>query len=63
MTEVAFLNAVGLFLIALVRFSGFFINTPVFSQNIIPMRVKAGLSALCALILLPPLIKTQTLPQ
>lgn len=63
MTEAAFLNAVGLFLIALVRFSGFFINTPVFSQTIIPMRVKAGLSALCAVIILPHLIKTQTLPQ
>ncbi len=63
MTEASFLNAVGLFLIALVRFSGFFINTPVFSQTIIPMRVKAGLSALCAIIILPHLIKTQTLPQ
>lgn len=62
MTEAFFLNAAGLFLIALVRFSGFFINTPVFSQNIIPMRVKAGLSAFCALIILPDLIKTQTLP-
>lgn len=62
MTEAFFLNAAGLFLIALVRFSGFFINTPVFSQNIIPMRVKGGLSAFCALIMLPDLIKTQTLP-
>jgi flagellar biosynthetic protein FliR len=63
MTEAAFLNAVGIFLIALVRFSGFFLNIPVYSETIIPMRVKAGLSALCALIILPHLIKTQTLPQ
>lgn len=62
MTEASFLNAIGLFLIALVRFSGFFINTPVFSQTIIPMRIKGGLSALCALILLPHLIATQSLP-
>ena len=63
MTEAAFLNAVGLFLVGLVRFSGFFINTPVFAETFIPMRVKAGLSALCALIILPHLIQTQTLPQ
>lgn len=63
MTEAFFLNATGLFLIALVRFSGFFLNTPVFAESFIPMRVKAGLSAFCALIILPHLIKTQTLPE
>lgn len=63
MTEAFFLNAMGLFLIGLVRFSGFFLNTPVFAEAFIPMRVKAGLSAFCALILLPHLIKTQTLPE
>lgn len=63
MTEAFFLNATGLFLIGLMRFSGFFINTPVFSETFIPMRVKAGLSAFCALIILPHLIKTQTLPE
>lgn len=63
MTEAAFLNAVGIFLISLVRFSGFFLNIPVYSETIVPMRIKAGLSALCALIILPHLIQTQTLPQ
>ncbi|EKD82137.1 MAG: hypothetical protein ACD_39C01467G0004, partial [uncultured bacterium] len=63
MTEAAFLNAVGIFLISLVRFSGFFLNMPVYSESIIPMQVKAGLSALCALIILPHLILTQTLPE
>lgn len=62
MTEAAFLNGVGLFLIAMVRFSGFFLNTPVFSDNLAPTRVKAGLCALCALLILPHLITTQTLP-
>lgn len=62
MTEAFFLKAVGLFLIALVRFSGFFVNLPVFGESIIPMRVKAGLSTLCALIVLPHLIATQELP-
>ncbi|MDD3148291.1 MAG: flagellar biosynthetic protein FliR [Candidatus Riflebacteria bacterium] len=62
MTEAAFLNAVGLFLIGLIRFSGFFILTPVFAETFIPMTVKAGLSGLCALIILPHLISTQTLP-
>lgn len=63
MTEASFLNAVGIFLISLVRFSGFFLNIPVYSEAIIPMQVKAGLSALCALIILPHLIMTQTLPE
>ena len=62
MTEAAFLNGVGLFLIALVRFSGFFLNTPVFSDNLAPFRVKAGLCALCSILILPHLIATQTLP-
>ncbi len=62
MTEAAFLNAVGLFLIGLVRFSGFFIFTPVFAETFIPMAIKGGLSGLCALIILPHLIATQTLP-
>ena len=62
MTEATFLNAIGLFLISMIRFSGFFLNTPVFSDNLAPTRVKAGLSALCAILLLPHLIATQTLP-
>ncbi len=62
MTEAAFLNGVGLFLIALVRFSGFFLITPVFSDNLAPTRVKAGLCALCSIIILPHLIATTTLP-
>jgi flagellar biosynthetic protein FliR len=62
MTEAAFLNGVGLFLIALVRFSGFFLNTPVFSDNLAPTRVKAGLCALCSTLMLPHLIATTTLP-
>ncbi|HEY9070629.1 MAG TPA: flagellar biosynthetic protein FliR [Candidatus Ozemobacteraceae bacterium] len=63
MTEAEFLNTVGLFLIGMVRFSGFFINMPVFGESIIPMRVKAGLSALCAALLLPHLRATQILPE
>lgn len=62
MTEAAFLNGVGLFLIAMVRFSGFFLNIPVFSDNMTPTRVKAGICALCSILLLPHLIATQTLP-
>lgn len=62
MTETMFLNAAGLFLIGLVRFSGFFINTPVFGESMVPMRLKAGLSAMCSLIILPHLLKTQSLP-
>ena len=62
MTEAAFLNGVGLFLFALVRFSGFFLNTPVFSDNLAPIRVKAGLCALCSILMLPHLIATTTLP-
>lgn len=63
MTEAAFLNAIGIFLISLVRFSGFFLNIPVYSETIIPMQVKAGLSALCALLILPHMLLTQTLPE
>jgi flagellar biosynthetic protein FliR len=62
MTEEFFLTAVGMFLIALIRFSGFFINMPGFGEGVMPMRVKAGVSGLCALIVLPHLLRTQTLP-
>ncbi len=62
MTEAAFLNGVGLFLISLVRFSGFFLITPVYSDNLAPTRVKAGLSALCALLIVPHLMATTKLP-
>lgn len=62
MTEADFLGTVGLFLIGMVRFSGFFINVPVFGEGIIPMRVKAGLSALCSALVLPHLRVTQVLP-
>jgi flagellar biosynthetic protein FliR len=62
MTEAFFLRGVGLFLISMVRFSGFFINIPAYGEGIIPMRVKAGISALCALIMLPHLLATQQLP-
>lgn len=63
MTEELFLRAVGLFLMALVRFSAFFLNIPVFSESIVPMQSKAGISAFCALISLPYLIQTQVLPE
>lgn len=63
MSEAIFLKGVGIFLISLVRFSGFFINIPVFGESMIPMRIKAGLSALCAFIILPHLMRTQTVPQ
>ncbi len=63
MTEAFFLKSVGMFLIALVRFSGFFINMPVFGESFIPMQVKAGLSAICAGIVLPHLLVTQDLPE
>ncbi|MFZ2959856.1 MAG: flagellar biosynthetic protein FliR [Candidatus Ozemobacteraceae bacterium] len=62
MTEAAFLNAVGLFLIGMVRISGFFINLPAFGETTVPNRVKAGLSALTTLLILPHLMHTQTLP-
>lgn len=62
MTEAEFLNYVGIFLISLVRFSGFFLNIPIYSEKIVPMQFKAGLSAFCALIALPHLVETQTLP-
>jgi len=63
MTEQFFLNAFGIFVISLVRFTGFFINLPVFGETIVPLRVKAGLSGLCALLLLPHLSATQQLPE
>lgn len=63
MTEALFLKTVGMFLIALVRFSGFFLIMPVFGESAIPLRIKAGLSALCAIIVTPHLIATQALPQ
>ncbi len=63
MTEADFLSYVGLFLIGMVRFSGFFLNMPVFGESVIPMRVKAGLSALCSGLLLPHLRATQVLPE
>ncbi len=63
MTEAFFLKAVGLFLIGLVRFSGFFLNLPIFGESVVPMRAKAGLSALCAMLILPHLIATQEMPE
>lgn len=63
MTEAMFLKTIGMFLIALVRFSGFFLIMPVFGESTIPMRVKAGLSALCAIIITPHLLATQSLPE
>lgn len=63
MSEELFLKAVGLFLIGLVRFSGFFINIPVFRESYVPLHIKAGLSALCSALVLPHLLKTQSLPQ
>ncbi len=52
-----------MFMLALIRFSGFFILTPVFGESSIPMRIKAGLSALCALIVTPHLLANQNLPE
>lgn len=63
MTEAFFLKTVGMFLIAMVRFSGFFLVMPVFGESAIPMRIKAGLSALCAIIITPHLLSTQALPE
>lgn len=62
MSEAIFLKGVGLFLVALVRFGGFFINLPAFGETIVPMRVKAGISAICALLILPHLMRTQNVP-
>lgn len=62
MTEAAFLNAFGLFLMALMRFGAFFINTPVFSDTFIPNQNKAAIAALSALLLLPSLVMTQKMP-
>ncbi len=52
-----------MFLIAMVRFSGFFLVMPIFGESSIPMRAKAGLSALCALIITPHLVSTQAFPE
>ena len=62
MTEAAFLNGVGLFLISLVRFSGFFLITPVYSDNLSPTMVKTGFTVICSLLILPHLVATVTLP-
>lgn len=63
MTEAIFLKTFGMFLIAMVRFSGFFLVMPIFGESSIPMRAKAGLSALCALIITPHLVSTQVFPE
>ncbi len=63
MTEATFLNAFGLFLMALMRFSAFFINIPVFGDTFIPNQHKAAISGLAALIILPTLMTTQQMPQ
>ncbi len=62
MTEAAFLNAFGLFLMALMRFGAFFINTPVYGETFIPYQNKAGIAAFSALIILPNMIATQQMP-
>jgi flagellar biosynthetic protein FliR len=63
MTEATFLNAFGLFLMALMRFGAFFINVPVFGDTFIPNQNKAAISGLAALIILPTLVATQQMPQ
>ncbi|MBF0500774.1 MAG: flagellar biosynthetic protein FliR [Candidatus Riflebacteria bacterium] len=62
MSEAAFLNAVGLFLLGLVRISGFYVNLPAFGETTVPNRIKAGLAGLTTLLILPHLIRTQKLP-
>lgn len=63
MNEAAFLNAFGLFLMALMRFSAFFINIPVLGDTFVPNRNKAAIAALSSLLILPSLIITQKMPE
>ena len=62
MTEAAFLQAFGTFLIAMVRIGGALINLPAFGEAIVPNRIKIALSAFCSALILPHLLKTQVLP-
>ncbi len=62
MTEAAFLNAFGLFLMALMRFGAFFINIPVFSETFIPNQHKAAIASLSALLILPSLMMSHQMP-
>lgn len=62
MTEAFFLQAVGTFLISLVRISGALVNLPAFGEGVVLSRVKAGIAAFMSLLILPHLMKTQPLP-
>jgi flagellar biosynthetic protein FliR len=63
MTEASFLNAFGLFIMALMRFGAFFINIPVFGDTFIPNQHKVTIAAITALIILPSLVATQQMPE
>lgn len=62
MNAAFFLGAFSLFLMALVRYSTFFITVPVFSETSLPVQPKVGISLFCALITLPHLVATQAPP-
>ncbi|MBF0407068.1 MAG: flagellar biosynthetic protein FliR [Candidatus Riflebacteria bacterium] len=63
MSEELLLKYVGLFVISLIRISGFFINLPGFGERTVPNRTKAGLSVFMVIIILPHLVMTQSLPE
>ncbi|MBF0544439.1 MAG: flagellar biosynthetic protein FliR [Candidatus Riflebacteria bacterium] len=62
MTEEFLIKASGIFFVTIIRISGFFMNLPAFGESIVPATIKAGLSTICCLLMLPHLIQTQTLP-
>lgn len=51
------------FLMVLLRLSGIFILTPVFSNNIVPMQIKAMLVLMLSIIAFPPLLAQGLVPE
>lgn len=64
MTAIQFLmNSYSQFLMVLLRMSGIFIITPIFSNAVIPTKVKAMLVLMLSLISFPPLMARDLLPK
>lgn len=55
-------NYTYLFILLLIRFVGLFLITPIFSSRVIPNRVKLGLSFMMAIISMPLLAGTHSMP-
>ncbi|MEJ6950231.1 flagellar biosynthetic protein FliR [Natronospora cellulosivora (SeqCode)] len=51
-----------LFILILIRFSGLFLITPIFSSSVIPVRIKVGLSFTMAIITMPLLAGSHSMP-